>query len=69
MANQNQDKSIKGGLIVNILHQLEQIQALLRDVATVLYSYKEHLKKQGFTEQQAYNLVRDYQQILLSKNK
>ena len=54
---------------MNILHQLEQIQALLRDVAPVLYSYKEHLKKQGFTEQQAYNLVRDYQQILLSKNK
>ncbi|WP_421663610.1 hypothetical protein [Lysinibacillus telephonicus] len=52
---------------MNILHALEQIQAMLRDLSPVLWDYKEELKKQGFTENQAFTLARDYQRILLEK--
>lgn len=54
---------------MNILHQLEQMQAMLRDLAPVLYRYKENLKKQGFTEEQAYTLVRDYHMTLFNHKK
>lgn len=54
---------------MNILQQLEQMQAMLRDLAPVLYSYKENLKKQGFTEDQAYTLVRDYQMTIFNQKK
>jgi len=51
---------------MNILQQLEQLNAMLRDVSPILWDYKAQLKKEGFTEQQAFDLVRDYQKILFS---
>ena len=52
---------------MNILQQFEQMQAMLRDFAPVLMSYKQHLKKQGFTDDEAFALVRDYQRILFTR--
>ena len=54
--------------MMNILQALEQMQAMLRDVSPVLWEYKQDLKKQGFTEQQAYELVRDYQKIVFTQS-
>ncbi len=39
--------------------------ATLRDVSPMLWTYKEDLKKQGFTEEQAFQLVRDFQKLTL----
>lgn len=52
---------------MNILQQLEQMQAMLRDFAPVLISYKRNLMKQGFTEEEAFQLVRDYQYTLFNR--
>lgn len=52
---------------MNIIQQLEQMQAFLRDLAPVLKSYEQNLIKSGFTEQQAFVLVREYQITLLQK--
>lgn len=54
---------------MNIIQALEQMQAMLRDLSPVLWSYKEDLKKQGFTEEQAFTLARDYQRIVLGFGK
>lgn len=51
---------------MNILHAIEQMMAALRDVSPMLWSYKEDLKKQGFTEEQAFQLVRDFQKVTFS---
>lgn len=51
---------------MHIIQAMEQLQAMLRDVSPVLWSYKENLIKQGFTEEQAFLLVRDYQEILFT---
>lgn len=59
----------KGVQKMNILQQLEQIQAMLRDLSPVLWSYKKNLKKQGFTENQAFRLTLEYQRILFDKGK
>ena len=52
---------------MNIFQAFEQMQAMLRDFAPVLMSYKQHLKKQGFTDDEAFALVRDYQRILFTR--
>ena len=52
---------------MDILHALDQMQAVLRDVSPVLWTYKQDLEKQGFTEQQAFDLVRDYQKIMFTQ--
>ncbi|MRX70859.1 hypothetical protein GJU40_01590 [Bacillus lacus] len=54
---------------MNIIQALEQMQATLRDLSPVLWSYKENLVKQGFTEEQAFALVKDYQNTILSNGK
>ncbi|MEK4247119.1 hypothetical protein MKZ20_17620 [Psychrobacillus sp. FSL K6-2684] len=48
------------------IHELEQLSAGLADIAILLFQYKQDLVKQKFTEQQAFQLVRDYQMILLN---
>lgn len=54
---------------MNILHQIEQMMAVLRDISPLLWSYKVDLVKQGFTEEQAFELVRDYQKATLGGGK
>ncbi|WP_193768888.1 hypothetical protein [Metasolibacillus meyeri] len=53
---------------MNIIHAIEQMQAMLRDISPLLWEYKQDLKKQGFTEQQAFDLVRDYQKIMFTQD-
>lgn len=54
---------------MDFLQALDQVQAMLRDLSPVLWSYKENLKKQGFTDEQAFQLVRDFQITMLNINK
>lgn len=54
--------------MMNIFQALEQMQAMLRDVSPVLWTYKQDLEKQGFTEDQAIDLVRDYQKIMFTQH-
>jgi hypothetical protein len=54
---------------MNIFQQIEQMDSLLRDVAPMLYNYKSELLKQGFTENQAFTLTRDYQTTLFNQGK
>lgn len=54
--------------MMHIIQAIEQMQAMLRDISPLLWEYKKDLKKQGFTEQQAYDLVKDYQKILFTQN-
>lgn len=42
---------------MNIIHALDQLSAMLRDLAPVLYKYHNELVKAGFTEEQAMQLV------------
>lgn len=51
------------------IHEMEQLSAALSDIAILLFQYKQDLVKQKFTEQQAFQLVRDYQMILLNAKK
>jgi len=51
---------------MNLIHALDQMQAALRDLAPVLYSYYDNLKKQGFTSKQALTIVIELQRSLLS---
>ena len=51
----------------NFLQIFEQIESALRDIAPILSNYKKYLKEQGFTEAQAFQLVRDYQITLFQK--
>lgn len=46
-------------------HALEQHSAFLRDFSGALHSYFENLMGEGFTRDEAFQLVRDYQQTLL----
>lgn len=52
----------------NIIQALEQLQAVLRDLSPVFWSYYADLKKQGFTDEQAFALVRDCQKLALGGN-
>lgn len=51
---------------MNVFQALEQMQALLRDVAPILYSYQEELIKQGFTRDEAFELVKECHRIMLT---
>lgn len=53
---------------MNILHALEQMQAVLRDISPVLWSYYEKLKEEGFTDEQAFELVRDFQKTTFKQS-
>lgn len=52
---------------MHILQAIEQLQATLRDVSPMLWSYKCDLKKEGFTDKEAFELVRDYQKIMFTQ--
>ena len=45
---------------MNFKQRLEQEDARLRDMSILLYNFKQNLKEQGFTEEQAFQLVKDY---------
>lgn len=51
---------------MDITQQLDQLGAMLRDVAPLLYNYYKDLQALGFTEEQAFAMVKDYQTILLT---
>lgn len=50
---------------MNIQHSLDQVSAMMRDFAPLLRAYHLSLVETGFTEEQAFVLVKDYQQCLL----
>ena len=52
---------------MHIIQAIEQMQAMLRDVSPLLWDYKANLKKEGFTDKEAFELVRDYQKIMFSQ--
>ena len=52
---------------MNIIQVIEQAQAMLRDFSPLLWSYYEELQKQGFTAEQAFELVKDYQKVTLGR--
>lgn len=54
---------------MNIFQVLEQMEAMLRDLAPVLWSYKENLKKQGFTEEQSYQMALAFQNSIINNSK
>lgn len=54
---------------MDIVQQMEQMSAFLRDFSVTLYAYYEDLKKQGFTDEQAFALTRDYQNSTIAGNK
>lgn len=51
---------------MDIIHAFEQAQAFLKDMPPLLMNYKKELKKQGFTDEEAFTLVRDYQKTLFT---
>lgn len=51
---------------MDITQQLDQMMAMLRDFSPVLWTYYSDLKKQGFSDDQAFILVRDYQRTTMS---
>jgi hypothetical protein len=51
-----------------IIAALEQMQATLRDLSPVLWSYYYNLKQQGFSNEQAFKLTNDFQNIMLSNS-
>lgn len=48
----------------DIIQMFEQLSATLRDNATTLWLYYNDLKKEGFTDEQAFTLVRDFQHTM-----
>lgn len=52
---------------MNINSLFEQEGARLRDMSSLLWSFKQDLKAQGFTEEQAFQLVKDYQKAAIMK--
>lgn len=54
--------------MMNIFQALEQMEAMLLDFSPVLWTYKQDLEKQGFTEQQAFDLARDFQNIMFTQS-
>ena len=53
---------------MDITQQIDQMMAMLRDVSPLLWTYYADLKKQGFTDEQAFTLVRDYQSITFKRD-
>jgi len=54
---------------MDFLAQLDQLKALLRDISPVLWGYYFELKKQGFTDEQAFQLTRDFQMVTFNNSK
>lgn len=52
---------------MDILQQLDQLQAVLRDIAPVLWSYYKNLIDEGFSEEQALELTKDVQSKLFGR--
>lgn len=50
---------------MDIHHALDQMEAFLRDFSPFLFEYKQNLVKAGFTEEQAMQLVINYQQNVM----
>jgi len=50
------------------IHDIDQAMAGFRDIAELLYHFKEQLTKQGFTEEQAMRLVVSYQVNMFKNN-
>lgn len=65
---QNFEKGMSGmrNQDMSLFQALEQMEALMRDLAPILYSYKKQLKKAGFTDAETMMLVIDLQQTLLT---
>jgi hypothetical protein len=61
------NKHISGGTKLDIMQKLDQLSALLRDLAPVFMKYKTDLMKQGFSEEEALKLVIQAQEIILNK--
>lgn len=51
------------------IHQLDQMDAMLRDIAGLVRNYHEKLVKAGFTDEQAFELVKDYHKSIHSVRK
>lgn len=54
---------------MNFFQQTEQLQAALRDIAPVMWTYYNNLIKQGFNPEQAFTLTVEMQKSLMSPNK
>lgn len=52
---------------MDIKHQFDQMEAMLRDLAPALAKYKKYLKEAGFNETQAFLLVKEYQKTLFNQ--
>lgn len=50
---------------MDFIQQLEQMQAMLRDITPIVWTYYKNLLDQGFTEKQAFELTRDCQRDIL----
>ncbi|MRX54825.1 hypothetical protein GJU41_12655 [Bacillus idriensis] len=51
---------------MNFFQQMEQLQATLRDIAPVMWSYYNNLLKQGFSKDQAFTLTVEMQKALMN---
>ena len=54
---------------MNIFQAFEQYAAFLRDLSPMLWNYKEDLKKQGFTENQAFRMALELQNNITKQGK
>lgn len=44
-------------------HAFDQPEAFTRELSPLLWTYYSRLKKEGFTDEQAFELARDFQKI------
>ncbi|MCM3598687.1 hypothetical protein M4D55_23290 [Metabacillus idriensis] len=51
---------------MNFFQQMEQLQATLRDVAPIMWTYYNNLLKQGFNPEQAFTLTVEMQKALMN---
>lgn len=52
---------------MDIIQAFEQFEMQLINQAAVLRTYHKELKKQGFTENQAFRLTQEMQQLMFKK--
>lgn len=50
---------------MDITHAIDQLEALTKDLSPLLWTYFSRLKEQGFTDEQALELARDFQKITM----
>lgn len=50
---------------IDLIGAFDQLDATLRDFAPVIYNYKKNLEEQGFTSEEAMQLVIAFQQSVL----